>query len=178
MTTTPEDALKDDLQFTLVSMIDTANGVIPDYVEQHRGNKVELAGALKTLREAMKMMRDADAMLEGALIEAGVEYGGENLTGVGMTHIHRAGKKTIYDNPMVISKFSQALHEDINKATEDGEIISREEAMQIAVDKMAKLTGAATKSYSGWRKTEAKKLGIDLNQYATEEGGRLSVRFE
>lgn len=141
--------------------------------------KTEIASVLKTHRELVGLLRLADAVLETTLIKMGIAFGGESIQGVGTVAVHRADKKTRYDNDRLISVIASNLADRTMMVDpETGEIPPPAVATQMAVETFADLVGARTPAFSSWRKGAAKAHKIDLDKYSHTEGGRLSVRFE
>lgn len=103
------------------------------------------------------------------------------VPGGGIFKVSGGGKRTLYDNERVVSVLAERIRTVMGLAgiiTEDGERGEAAPVIDAIVSKVAKATGATAPSFSGWRSTIAKELGIRLNDYAEVTTTPLVPRIE
>jgi hypothetical protein len=147
--------------------------------ELHSTNKDVVLNLLVEIDRAVKSLKAVEAELHKAVIDNSMlAFDGENVEGLGWMKVTRTGKRTIYDGPALRSQVTQKLVHKTALDAETGEIKDDvADAVVEVVQTVCALTGAHTKSFTGWRAGTAKDLGIDLKDYSAEEGGRLVVRI-
>lgn len=99
----------------------------------------------------------------------------ERTTTKGMFELRGGGPASVkYDNPRVLSVIAARLADDCSYNRDTGERLPPGEAAQLVCEHMAALTGALTPSFSAWRKTPAKKLGLDLSAFELGREGHTA----
>lgn len=90
-------------------------------------------------------------------------------------------EKKRYDNERLIPVLAEAIrqHHGVEAVVNsDGERTDADLVVSEIVRTVAKATGAATPSFTGWRSTVAKELGVNLKDYAETEDTPLKPRIE
>lgn len=151
------------------------DGVMSDIDELVAHAKThDLAGAAVYLKVAAEIRRCAAAAendiakLVAPLAKAATE---RHVPGVGTIDVRPASTKHRYDNARLVGIIaSRAVEQEaVDRAT--GEILPATLVGQLACHVLAEAAGALTDSFSGWRKTTAEKLGVNLADHRTSEYG-------
>jgi hypothetical protein len=129
-----------------------------------------------TLAAFIEQAKTTLSIWEGHLIEVNkgcvwnepIEVGGHRFT------IRPAAKRERFDNDRILGRIESVLADECYDR-ETGERVAHR-----VVRKMAEVTGARTPSFSGWRSSTLKAMGIARSEYVVESNvtGRPSISWE
>jgi hypothetical protein len=182
---TPEDldAKRADLQAAFAVVEDVSSllaEVVRGYVTLKDFNALaSLLGAIDDLRKVVQWM--ADETGSGVVRTATDRHTAYPVPGGGLLKIAGGSEKKRYDNDAVRREVITKLIGHLGLAaivTGDGEEGKPEPVIAALVAKVLDLVGAGTPSFTGWRATVAKELGINLKDFAEYEKSPYKARIE
>jgi hypothetical protein len=106
------------------------------------------------------------------------------VPGGGIFKVGGGRERKRFDNERLVSRLADAVREAHGVAavvTDDGEVLdpaATAATVAALVERVARATGALAPSFTGWRSTVAKELGIALGDYADTEDAPLKPRIE
>lgn len=149
------------------------DGVMADIDELVAHAKThDLAGAAVYLKVATELRRCAAAAesdiakLVASLARAATD---RHVPAVGTIDVRPASTRHKYDNTRLVGILAARAAEQCAVDRDTGEILPAAIVAQHACRVLAETAGATTDSFSGWRKTAAEKLGVNLAEHRTSE---------
>jgi hypothetical protein len=146
----------------------------------------ELAGTLYDLRQVVLFM---EATVAAEILAVDLVGGQDKpyLIPTGGTLVRRGGGvRKRFDQTGLVSSLKAQIGDHVTgdpdaptmAVTDDGEVMPLSGTVDAVVVLMVALTGSGTPSFSAWRATPCKALGVDLNRYCEFDDTPVTISVE
>jgi hypothetical protein len=173
------EANRERLVAAIEEVISAMADVDTAYDPKDAVDQLALAGLLQDL---VNGARDALSIVGAAVVDTiPSRYEPQQVPGGGIFKTAGGKERKAYDAPRIIAAAAKALNEQdgiVRIVTTTGETKDADIHLAGYLNRFAALAGCGTPSYTGWRSTAAKKLGLDLDKFCEVTTSAVTTRIE